>query len=166
MHQIKALHDEGNGYSKRQIAEELEISINTVSKYLDMTEEEINKRLQEPSRTKALDSYKDYIVHQLQKHPKLSATKIKRRLIAKGLGQSISDRTFRRYVRDLKNILLVKQERYYEPVIDMVPGVQCQVDIGEIRNVLIGGVPTTVYFAVFVLSYSRLMYVALSVKPG
>ena len=47
----------------------------------------------------------------------------------------------------------------------MVPGVQCQVDIGELRNVPVGGKPVTVYFTVFVLSYSRLMYVAASDRP-
>ncbi len=44
----------------------------------------------------------------------------------------------------------------------MVPGEQCQVDPGELRGVLINGLETTVHFVVFVLSFSRLMYVALS----
>jgi hypothetical protein len=47
----------------------------------------------------------------------------------------------------------------------MTPGVQCQVDLGELRDVLIGGKSTTVYFAVFVLSYSRLIHVSASDKP-
>jgi hypothetical protein len=59
----------------------------------------------------------------------------------------------------------LEQERYYEPVLDMVPGVQCQVDGGELRGVMIDGVATTVYLMVFVLSYSRLMYVAASARP-
>ncbi|WP_198246016.1 hypothetical protein [methane-oxidizing endosymbiont of Gigantopelta aegis] len=46
-------------------------------------------------------------------------------------------------------------KRYYQPVLDMVPGEQCQVDPGELRGVLINGVETTVYFVVFVLSFSR-----------
>jgi hypothetical protein len=50
-------------------------------------------------------------------------------------------------------------------VIDEVPGVQCQVDGGELRDVQIGGFGKTVYFLVFVLSYSRLMFVSLSLKP-
>jgi transposase len=59
----------------------------------------------------------------------------------------------------------LKQERYYEPVLDMVPGVQCQVDGGELRGVMIDGVATTVYLMVFVLSYSRLLYVAAIARP-
>jgi hypothetical protein len=47
----------------------------------------------------------------------------------------------------------------------MVPGAQCQVDGGELRGVLIDGVETSVYLMVFVLSYSRLMYVAASLRP-
>ena len=47
----------------------------------------------------------------------------------------------------------------------MIPGEQCQVDGGELRGVMIGGVETTVYFMVFVLSYSRLMHVSVSARP-
>ncbi len=165
IHKIKAMYDEGNGYSKKQIAGELSISRNTVKKYLGMSEEEIVQYLDNPEREKKLDRYKDYIVHLLQKYPKLTATKIKRKLGAKIREGIASERTFRNYVKELKEVITVKQKRYYEPVIDMVPGVQCQVDMGEIRGVLIGGVPATICFAVFVLSYSRLMYVAVSDKP-
>jgi transposase len=165
IHKIKAMYDEGNGHSVRQIAKELSISRNTVSKYLKMQEEQINEQVNNPKREKTLDNYKDYIISLLQKYPKLSSVKIKRKLQTKGLdGGSISERTFRRYVNQLKTYITVKQERYYEPVIDMTPGVQCQVDLGELRDVLIGEKSTAVYFAVFVLSYSRLMYVSASNK--
>jgi hypothetical protein len=43
--------------------------------------------------------------------------------------------------------------------------VQCPVDGGEWRGVMIGGKETTVYFMVFVLSYSRLMHVSVSAQP-
>ncbi len=55
--------------------------------------------------------------------------------------------------------------RYYEPVLDLAPGVQCQVDGGELRGVVIGGLETTVYFVVFVLAYARLMQVVASPRP-
>lgn len=41
IHKIKAMYDEGRGRSIRQIAKELSISRNTVSKYLKMQEEQI-----------------------------------------------------------------------------------------------------------------------------
>src|SRR5690606_10898094 len=44
-------------------------------------------------------------------------------------------------------------------------GVQCQVDPGELRGVIIGGVEREVHFVVFVLSFSRLMYVGVSFRP-
>lgn len=47
----------------------------------------------------------------------------------------------------------------------MVPGAQCQVDGGELRGVQVDGVEITLYFVVFVLSYSRMMYVGLSRTP-
>ena len=77
----------------------------------------------------------------------------------------MSDRSARRYLQALKQTVTLKQQRYYQPVLDMVPGVQCQVDPGELRGVLVKGIETTLYFVVFVLSFSRLMYVALSRTP-
>ena len=165
LHKIKALYDEGNGYPIKQIAEELSISRNTVRKYLRMSEEEFTEYMKNRQREKVLDTYKDYIVHLLQKYPKLTSVKIKRKLESKKQNLSLSDRTLRRYVKQLKKEIFLKQERYYEPVIDMIPGIQCQVDMGELRDVMIGGIPTTVYFTVFVLSYSRFMYVSASDKP-
>lgn len=165
IHKIKALHDQGDGLSIRQIARELNISRNTVRKYLNMDENQISTQLSDRERQKQLDKYDAYIRHQLAEASELSAVKIKRRLIKKFEDFNISDRTLRRCVARIKQQVAVAQQRYYQPVLDMVPGVQCQVDPGELRNVLIGGKAMTVYFVVFVLSYSRLMYVAASLKP-
>lgn len=165
IHKIKALFDEGNGCSIKQISRELSISRNCVRKYLRISEEDIKKVTENRVRTKTLDTYRDYIVHLLQKYPKLTSRKIMRKLKARGLADSVSGRSFRRYVKALKDTIAVKQPRYYEPVIDMVPGAQIQVDLGEIRDVVIGGIPKTVYFIVFVLSYSRKMYAAVSDRP-
>jgi len=165
IHKIKLLYDNGNGCSIHNIVEELGIARNTVRKYLRMSEDEIADYFQNQQRKKALDQYKDYIIHLLQKYPKLSAVKIMRKLKSRSINLAASTRTLRRYVKQLKKDNTVKQQRYYEPVIDMVPGVQCQVDPGELRNVPIGGRFITVYFVVFVLSYSRLMYVSVSDRP-
>ena len=165
IHKIKSLYDEGKGYSVRQIAKELSISRNTATKYLKMNEEDADNYMKNSQRHKELDEYIDYIKSLLQRYPKLTAVKIKKKLHAKGKGKKISARTFRRYIKQLKSRIPVMQVRYYEPVIDTVPGVQCQVDIGQIRNVLIGGGPTTIHFCVFVLSYSRIIYACVSDKP-
>lgn len=165
IHKIKSLYDNGNGLSERQIAIDLDLSRNTVSKYLHKSETEITNQLDETARAKKLDAYRTYIIQLLQTYPNLSAVKVMRKLKAKVDSLTVSDRSVRRYIQGLKDEINFKQPRYYEPVIDMVPGVQCQVDGGEYRGVMIGGKETTVYFMVFVLSYSRLMHVSLSAKP-
>ena len=165
IHKIKSLYDNGNGLGKKAIARELGISINTVRKYLGMEEEAISAYLSNANRPKKLDDYRDYIVHLLETFPLLSAVKVQRKLQSKYSELKLSSRTIRRYVKQLKETVAGKQVRQYQPVLDHVPGEQCQVDPGELRGVLINGLETTVHFVVFVLSFSRLMYVALSAKP-
>lgn len=165
IHQIKAMYDEGRGSSIREIARALKISRNTVRKYLALDEASINAQQRDRSRIKALDVHRDYLVHLLETFPKLSAVKVERKLREKVGPLDVSSRSIRRYVSALKADVVQAQRRYYEPVLEHVPGVQCQVDPGELRDVLIGGVATTVYFVVFVLSFSRLMYVGTSRRP-
>jgi len=165
IHKIKALYDEGRGESIRAIASQLTISRNTVRKYLRMDETTINRQQRFRERSKRLDQQRDYIRYLLRRFPKLNGVKILRKLKEKYPGLEVSDRTVRRYVQRLKQCGPYQQERYYEPILDMVPGIQCQVDGGELRGTIIGGVESVIYFVVFVLSYSRLMYVGLSPTP-
>jgi transposase len=164
IHKVISLYDNGDGLGKKTIARQLKISVNTVRKYLDMDEETINIYLTNKNRTKNLDAYRVFIVHLLETFPQLSAVKVQRKLQEKYPELTQSSRTIRRYVNQLRKTISSKQIRYYQPVLDHVPGEQCQVDPGELRGVIINGVETTVYFVVFVLSCSRLMYVALSNK--
>lgn len=152
IHKIKSLYDNGNGLTERKIAKELGLSRNTVSKYLHRSETQIASQLDEMARTKKLDAYCVYIIQLLQTYPNLSAVKVLRKLKEKVDALAVSDRSVRRYIEVLKTEISFQQPRYYEPVVDMVPGVQCQVDGGELRGVMIGGKETTVYFMVFVCS--------------
>ena len=162
IHKIKALYDNGNASSMRAISVQLGISRNTVRKYLRQDEVTTAHQQDNPARIKRLDYCREFIIHQLQTYPKLSAVKVLRKLRQQYPALNASDRTVRRYLQALKQTVALKQQRYYEPVLDMVPGVQCQVDPGELRNVMIDGVQQTLHFVVFVLSFSRLMHVALS----
>jgi len=165
IHKIKSLYENGQGSSIRSIARELKISRNTVRKFIRMDEREICNKMENRERFKKLDEYRPWLVHLLEKHPKLSAVKIMRKFKEKGIEIDVSDRTLRRYASRLKETVAERQVRYYEPVLDMAPGGQCQTDPGELRNVSVGGTLMTIYFVVFVLSYSRLMYVAASRRP-
>lgn len=162
IHKVKALYDEGRGSSIREISRELRISRNTVRRYLRRSVSEIETALGERTREKVLDGYREFFIHQLEHYPRLSAVKLRRRLESQVGEVAVSARSFRRYVNGLREKVNEAQPRYYEPVLDMVPGVQCQVDPGELRGVSLGGALVTLYFVVFVLSWSRLMYVALS----
>jgi len=165
IHKIKSLYDNGNGLSMRAIARKLGLSRNTVRKHLKLDTQAIAEKQGDSGRDKRLEPYRDYLVHLLQTYPRLSAVKVLRKLKEKMGEVSVAERTVRRYVHELKKTVATRQKRYYEPVLDMIPGVQCQVDGGELRGVMIGGVASVVYFVVFVLSFSRLMYVGLSRKP-
>lgn len=165
IHKIKALHDGGSGLSIRAISQQLELSRNTVRRYLRQDEAAIQAAQEHRERVKKLDVHRDYIVHLLRTWPGLSSVKVARKLCEKVGDLPVSKRTLRRYVGQVKTTVASRQRRYYEPVLDMVPGVQCQVDPGELRGVLIGGEPRTVHFVVFVLSYSRLSYVGVSFAP-
>ncbi|MBO6506814.1 MAG: IS21 family transposase [Kordiimonadaceae bacterium] len=164
IHKIKAMYDNGNGASIKAISRALSISRNTVRKYLRLDAEEIEVALS-GERHKHLDEYRDYLVSLLVQYPELKAPKIYRKLKAKVPDLPVSERSLRRYLEQLRPTLTGTNQRRYEPIIDDVPGVQCQVDGGELRDVLVGGVNRTLYFLVFVLSFSRLMYISTSLRP-
>ncbi len=165
IHKIKAMHDEGRGASIKEISRTLGVSRNTVRKFLRMDEQAIQETVTAPSRHKVLDQYRGYLKSLLSRFSGLKTPKIHRKLKAKVPGLDVSERSLRRYLTRLRPLVAAAQARYYEPVIDEVPAVQCQVDAGELRDVEVGGIRKTVYFLVFVLSYSRLMFVSLSSKP-
>lgn len=165
IHKIKAMYDEGRGSSIKEISRTLGTSRNTVRKYLRMDEQVIEEAVTAPSRHKTLDQYRGYLKSLLSRFSGLKTPKIYRKLKDKVPDLDVSERSLRRYLTRLRPLVAAAQARYYEPVIDEVPAVQCQVDAGELRDVEIGGIKKTVYFLVFVLSYSRLMFVSLSSKP-
>ena len=137
IHKIKGLYDQGNGLSIRAISRELNISRNTVRKYLQMDQTQISACQDDRSRQKLLDTHRDFLIHQLKRFPKLSAVKLARRLQERCAELDVSSRSIRRYVQALKAQVATGQLRYYEPVPQSVPGVQCQVDPGELEDAMV-----------------------------
>ncbi len=104
IHKIKALYDQGNGLTIRAIARQLGISRNTVRKYLRMDETAIAEQQESRVRHRQLDDHRDYIISLLGQFPDLSAVKVLRKLKQKHPALAVSDRTARRYIRDLKDV--------------------------------------------------------------
>ncbi|MBL4608818.1 MAG: hypothetical protein JKY01_13460 [Pseudomonadales bacterium] len=97
IHKIKGLYGSGRGLSIRAIANAFGMSRNIVRKYLRLDEVSISRQLKNPSRSKYLDLYRDYIKSQRVKFPSLSSVKIMRKLQEKIPDLDISNRTVRRY---------------------------------------------------------------------
>lgn len=163
IHNIKKCRNDG--LSQRAAARLLNLSRTTIKKYWDTPEAEIDDTLNHRERIKELDRYEAFLIMLLEKYPLIKVPKLRQLLERKGVSLKIKDRAFRNHIRYLKERLLLKQKRNYAPVIDNLPGVQAQVDLAEERKVLIAGQPTTVYFAVMVLSYSRKKFARWSLLP-
>ena len=143
---IHIMHKQG--YSKKRIARELGISINTVRKYLEHdSEPKYSKRPQKPMK---LDPYRSYIKQRLNDaHPNwVPSTVIFREIKAMGYtgGQSM----LRSYMRQQKPIVEEGEILRFETE----PGKQMQVDWAEFRK---GKDRLAAFIAT--LGYSRASYV-------
>ncbi len=69
IHKIKSLHDDGKGLSIRAISRELGISRNSVRKYLRQDETTTARKLDNPVRSKQLDTYRGYLISLLASFP-------------------------------------------------------------------------------------------------
>ncbi|UJF35520.1 helix-turn-helix domain-containing protein [Paenibacillus hexagrammi] len=157
------------GLKITQIARKLEVSRNTVYKFLEMNPDEFSKYLEQlETRQKKLDGYESSILQWLREYPDLSAAQIHDWLKERFQVQNISEGTVRNYVRDLRkkyNIPKVMQARQYEAVQDPPPGYQLQVDFGETKLRNLQGNLVRLWFMGFVLSHSRHKYVQWLDRP-
>jgi len=153
------------GFSKSAIARKLDISRNTVSKYLKSTSEEFEDYLVSlQSRKKKLDPYRDVIVGWLKKYPDMSSAQVYDWLKEnQGLSkENIVENTTRNYVNELRaayHIPKVYEQRVYEAVPDSPMGFQAQVDFGQDLVTCNDGTRRRLYFIGFVLSNSRYKYI-------
>ena len=101
-----------------------------------MDEETIQKMKTNPSRTKILDAHRTYIVHLLKTYPGLSAVKVRQKLLEKHPELLVSIRTVRRYVRDLRQSVPLKQKRYYELVLNISQKCSARWTKGKMRGII------------------------------
>ena len=162
IHELKA-----QKIKKAQVARKLSLDPKTVTRFWNMTPEEFltfsNKK-----RKQKLDKYETVIVNRLREFPDLSAAQIMDWLIEIYDDTSLKERTVRRYVAWLRKKHQMPKPitiRQYEAVEELPPGVQLQIDFGQIAVPKTDGGKSTVYCMGAVLSHSRYKYAEWSDKP-
>ena len=151
-----------------QIARQLNISRNTVYKYLNMAFEEALNEFGELKGKKKLDPYQDWIVNWLKEYPSLSGAQIHDWLKEKFKDLSVGESTVRRYVKEMREIYSIEKTdkpREYEAVEELPPGKKMQVDWGQTIQRNKDNKNVKLYFIAFVLSYSRQKYMIWQQHP-
>jgi len=161
-HEIHKL--ERLGFSKSKIACYLVLDARTVSKYLQMKEDDYENYLLEcQQRNKVLSPYEIFVKDKLIEFQDTSTAQIHDWLKEHHPDfPEITPRTvynFVVFVRQKHNIPFVKLSREYFPVEVLAYGEQAQVDFGEYNMRLMEGTRKKVKFFVMVLSRSRMKYV-------
>ncbi|WML41534.1 helix-turn-helix domain-containing protein [Neobacillus sp. OS1-2] len=164
IHQLKK-----QGFKIAAIAKKLEISRNTVYKYLNMSFNEASEWVSSTgSRRKKLDTHQHLILSWLKENPDLSSAQVEDWLKEKFPSIEIGSSTVRGYVselRDIYHIPKVIRIRDHEAVEEIPMGQQIQVDWGEITVKNQEKKPVKLYFITFVLSHSRYKYVEWLDRP-
>lgn len=160
---IKTLYQKG--YNKTQIGRMLGIDRKTVRKVL----KEAETQIQVPEADVAaaspkagwpsmLDKYREYIEIQLAKD--LSITRIHQDL-QKEYGVECGYTTLRDYVAKIR-----KSKPHAYMVLHSLPGEEAQVDFGYIGTLKVNGTPHKAWGFVMSLSYSRYMYVSITLDQS
>jgi transposase len=138
----------------------LGIDRKTVRKILRETQEELEnkKEIQRGTWPSMLDEYRDYIQIQLSKE--LSVTRIYQDL-QKEFGMECGYSTLRDYVAKIR-----RSQPHAYMVLHSLPGEEAQVDFGYIGTLKVNGAPRKAWIFVMSLSYSRYMYVAITLDQS
>jgi transposase len=124
------------GFSKRQVAEKLQVDFRTVSKYWDMDPDSFEKTIMNRRRQRDLSLYEGVILDWLLQYPGMTASQVLDWL-KEHYSVAVSERTTRRFVEQLrkqhdlpKNTAKV---RHYLAMEDPPMGRQMQVDLGVVH---------------------------------
>ncbi|WP_445505875.1 IS21 family transposase, partial [Niallia sp. 03091] len=156
-------------YSISTIARKLNISRNTVYKYIRKSPEEMAEwTASTMTRSKKLDKHKDLILYWLREYPDLTAAQVQDWLKEKFPEFKVGESTVRSYVRGLREDYEIPKEtssRDYQAIPDPPMGEQIQVDFGfkTVKNQY--GKPVKLMFIVFVLAHSRYKYIEYQNRP-
>lgn len=158
---IKTLYQKG--YNKTQIGRMLGIDRKTVRKVLKENAESPDPTAAAAEQKTAvwpsmLDEYREYIEIQLEKE--LSITRIHQDL-QKEFGVECGYTTLRDYVAKIR-----KSQPHAYMVLHSLPGEEAQVDFGYIGTLKVNGTPRKAWIFVMSLSYSRYMYVSLTLNQS
>lgn len=139
------------GYSMRQISEELVINRRTVSKYLSLSEQEYELLLEQQSqRNKVLLPYENFVKMRLELFRDTPSAQMHDWLKEHFEDlPKVSQKTvfnFVSWIRRKHNLPLVKVPRQYEMVEELPYGKQAQVDFGEYTMRTSLGNRTKVFF--------------------
>ncbi len=162
-HKIKAMRSE---HSVRETADVLGVSSGCVQKYSKMSLAEGAVYVKQLKRKSQFDEVRSFIEEQLEIYPRMTATKLLRKIKIEHPEITVGVRAFRNYLKPFRAKYRNRKIRYYRPVFSTIPGEQVQVDAGEyIVRKDSAGQEMKVYFVSFVFSYSGKMYVSYQSRP-
>jgi len=167
-HQIQKMSREG--WSKSRISEFLGINWRTVTKYLEMSEEDYLAFIEaQGNRQKVLTPYEGFVKIKLDKYPDTKAAQIHDWLKEHYPDfPEVTPKTvynFVMWVRQRHNIPIPDSQREYSIVEELAYGKQAQVDFGEYNMRDGQGKRVKVYFFTMVLSRSRFKFAFHSLTP-
>jgi transposase len=115
-HNIIALYDNGNGWSKSKIAKSLGISKGTTNKYVNFNYQDLVTYYENRQRAKKIDQYYQKIQIILHDDPKISAKDVREHLLSEEGKLDFSIRTVSRYIekerasQDLYRNMVIQNE--------------------------------------------------------
>jgi len=139
------------GFTKRQIARQLQLHRGTVAKYLANPDPIIKKRQAKKSK---LDPYKVMVKKMVDQYPAVKAPVVLQRLIDVGFDGEIT--IVRNLLRELRGEMVSR-----EPFIrfETGPGEQIQIDWGHFGSLPYGSTRRKLYALVVLEGHSRMLYV-------
>jgi transposase len=157
------------GFSIRQVSRMIRVSRNTIKKYWEMKPDEYAAAFTAMNRMTALMAYEPVVLNWLETFPDMTAGQVRDWLLERHKLDA-AERTVRRFVLKLREkhgiTKASEPRRQYEAVEEMPKGYQLQLDFGEkkvrdayqLRYIKL-------YFAVFMLTYSRYKWGIFQEKP-